>query len=136
LAGNVPHLKEVRPIRINQALRDLFEGRSNAVGSVTLATSAASTVVTAINCELKETLDMYVEDHAQLWMIIGDKQILGAFLISIVPDDGDESFVAVWALGAHDMPAWRVKLLSSLADVEPGAALARRLGSPNKVGSD
>ncbi len=106
MAGNVPHLKEVRPIRINQALRDLFEGRSNAVGSVTLATSAASTVVTAINCELKETLDMYVEDHAQLWMIIGDKQILGAFLTSIVPD-GDESFVAVWALGAHDMPAWR-----------------------------
>jgi len=50
MAGNIPHLQEVSQVRQNQALRDLFAGRSNAVGTVTLTANAASTVVTAINC--------------------------------------------------------------------------------------
>lgn len=33
-----------------QAIQQLAQGRSNAIGTVTLAASAASTVVTAINC--------------------------------------------------------------------------------------
>jgi hypothetical protein len=35
--------------RIVQSIRDLFAGRSNAVGTVTLTANAASTVVAALN---------------------------------------------------------------------------------------
>lgn len=41
---------ETDPRKQNNAIRQLIEGRSNAVGSVTLAANAASTVVTAPNC--------------------------------------------------------------------------------------
>lgn len=41
---------EARPDRINQAIRNLQQGRSNATGSVTLAAGAPATVVTAPNC--------------------------------------------------------------------------------------
>lgn len=50
MAGNLPLPSETNPRRIVQAIRELFEGRSNAVGTVTLTAGAASTVVTAINC--------------------------------------------------------------------------------------
>lgn len=50
MAGNVPTLDERNPVLILQAIRDLFAGRSNAVGSITLTANAASTSVTAINC--------------------------------------------------------------------------------------
>jgi hypothetical protein len=50
VAGNVPHLNESNPVKVNQALRDLFAGRSNAVGTVTLTANVASTTVAAINC--------------------------------------------------------------------------------------
>lgn len=50
MAGVVPHLQEKNQVRINQAIRDLFQGRSNAVGTVTLTASVASTDVTALNC--------------------------------------------------------------------------------------
>jgi hypothetical protein len=50
MAGNVPSLQERDPVRINQAIRDLFAGRSNAVGTVTLAANVASTTVSALNC--------------------------------------------------------------------------------------
>lgn len=47
----VPHLQEKSLPRMNQALRDLAAGRSNAVGEVTLAADANTfTVVTAPNC--------------------------------------------------------------------------------------
>lgn len=36
--------------RVMQAIRDLFAGRSNAVGSVTLTANQATTAVTARNC--------------------------------------------------------------------------------------
>jgi len=41
---------EKDPIKQNIAIRQLIEGRSNAVGLVTLATGAVSTTVTATNC--------------------------------------------------------------------------------------
>lgn len=50
MAGNVPHAGETDLSRIVQAIRELFAGRSNAVGTVTLTAGAASTSVSAINC--------------------------------------------------------------------------------------
>jgi hypothetical protein len=52
MSGVILHIAEKDQTRQNQAIRDLFAGRSNAVGTVTLADGAASTVVTAINCGL------------------------------------------------------------------------------------
>lgn len=49
MAGNVPALTETRPQVILQAIRDLFQGRSNAVGRVTLTASSTTTVVSALN---------------------------------------------------------------------------------------
>ena len=49
MAGNVPHVNETSLTRIIQSIRDLYAGRSNAVGTVTLTANAASTVVTALN---------------------------------------------------------------------------------------
>lgn len=50
MAGNVPSLSEKDPFRLSQAINELFQGRSNAIGSCTLTASATSTVVTAENC--------------------------------------------------------------------------------------
>lgn len=50
MAGNVPDLGESRPERIVQAIRELFEGRSNAGGTVTLTPSATTTTVTSDTC--------------------------------------------------------------------------------------
>jgi len=49
MAGNVPAITETSVPRLTQAIRDLFAGRSNAVGTVTLRASQATTVVTALN---------------------------------------------------------------------------------------
>lgn len=46
----VPGLNETDPKKIVQAIQQLSAGRSNAVGTVTLAVSAASTTVTDRNC--------------------------------------------------------------------------------------
>lgn len=50
MAGNVPRPGEKDIRRIVQGIRDLFSGRSNAVGTVTLTANQATTTVTAINC--------------------------------------------------------------------------------------
>lgn len=50
MSGNVPAPTEKDPFRIVRAIRELFEGRSNASGVFTCDTSAASTVVNAPNC--------------------------------------------------------------------------------------
>ena len=47
MSGNVPIPTEKDPYKIARAIRELFEGRSNAVGSFTLAANAASTTVTS-----------------------------------------------------------------------------------------
>lgn len=50
MAGNMPFPGEKDVARIVQAVRELFMGRSNAVGTVTLRASETTTTVTAINC--------------------------------------------------------------------------------------
>ena len=49
MSGTVPHRGETQIGRVVQAVRELFEGRSNAVGEITLAANAASTTVTTAN---------------------------------------------------------------------------------------
>lgn len=49
MAGNVPAITETNLTRILQAIRDLFAGRSNAVGEVTLSANQASTSISALN---------------------------------------------------------------------------------------
>ena len=50
MSGNVPIPTEKDPFKIVRAVRELFEGRSNAVGGFALVANAASTSVTAANC--------------------------------------------------------------------------------------
>jgi hypothetical protein len=50
MSGTIVHLAEKDPLKQNQAIRDLFAGRSNAVGTVTLRANQSTTTVTAINC--------------------------------------------------------------------------------------
>lgn len=50
MSGNVPIPSEKDPYKIVRAVRELFEGRSNAVGTFTLTANAATTTVTAQNC--------------------------------------------------------------------------------------
>lgn len=50
MAGNVPSLSERDPFRFAQALNELFQGRSNAVGTCTLTANVTTTVVSAENC--------------------------------------------------------------------------------------
>lgn len=50
MAGNMPFPGEQSLPRVVQAIRELFMGRSNAVGEVTLRASQTTTTVTAINC--------------------------------------------------------------------------------------
>jgi hypothetical protein len=50
VSGNVPNPSEKDPYKIVRAIRELFEGRSNAVGTFTLSASTTTTTVTSINC--------------------------------------------------------------------------------------
>lgn len=54
MSGTVPALGDTDPRRITQAIRELFQGRSNAVGMVTLEPEGdnpvTSTTVKAVNC--------------------------------------------------------------------------------------
>lgn len=45
MSGNVPHPTEKDPIRLSRSIRDLFEGRSNAFGTVTLTLNQGTTTV-------------------------------------------------------------------------------------------
>jgi hypothetical protein len=56
MSGYVPPPHEKDPYKIVRAVRELFEGRSNAVGSFTLASGAASTTVAAQNCGAGSTV--------------------------------------------------------------------------------
>lgn len=59
MAGNVPNPAETNMRAIVQAVRELFQGRSNAVGEVTLEAGAASTTVDAINCGLESKVFLF-----------------------------------------------------------------------------
>lgn len=50
MSGTCPAPNETSLVRIVRGIRDLFEGRSNACGSFSLAENQSSTVVTAPNC--------------------------------------------------------------------------------------
>ena len=50
MSGAVPAPNETDLRRIVRGIRDLFEGRSNAVGRFTCTQNQATTVVTAKNC--------------------------------------------------------------------------------------
>lgn len=51
MSGNYPALAETNMARLVQSVRDLFQGRSNATGSFTLAVApATATTVLAPNC--------------------------------------------------------------------------------------
>jgi hypothetical protein len=50
LSGNFPATGERDLTRIVTAIRDLFMGRSNAMGEFTLTANAATTTVAATNC--------------------------------------------------------------------------------------
>lgn len=52
MSGYVPAPDEKDLYKIVRAVRSLYEGRTNAVGAVTLTVNAASTTVSAINCGL------------------------------------------------------------------------------------
>ena len=56
MSGNVPAPAEKDPARIVRAIRELFEGRSNAVGTFTLTANATTTVVAAPNCAVGSTV--------------------------------------------------------------------------------
>jgi len=45
MAGNAPPLSEKDPFRLSQAISELFQGRSNAGGTVTLTASTTTTTV-------------------------------------------------------------------------------------------
>lgn len=51
----VPALTETNPAKLALAIQQLAAGRSNAVGTVTLATGAASTTVVDANCAIGTT---------------------------------------------------------------------------------
>jgi hypothetical protein len=56
MSGFAPASGERDLYRIVTAIRQLFEGRSNAVGSFTLAAGATTTTVTANNCGAGSTV--------------------------------------------------------------------------------
>ena len=56
MTAYVPGQNETDPKKMLRAVRELASGRSNGVGTVTLATSAASTTVTDGNCAVGSTV--------------------------------------------------------------------------------
>jgi len=50
MAGNAPNLQEKDPYKIVLAINELFQGRSHAVGTVTLTASTTTTTVTSDTC--------------------------------------------------------------------------------------
>ena len=57
-SGLYINLAEKNPLIVNTAIKQLIEGRSNAVGTVTLTTAAATTV-TAVNCGLNSAVFLF-----------------------------------------------------------------------------
>lgn len=49
-APNYPAPTETNPVKLNRSIRDLYDGRSNAVGTFTVTQNAATTVVSADGC--------------------------------------------------------------------------------------
>lgn len=63
MSGNVPSPTERDPLRLNRAIRDLFEGRGNNTGQFTMGISVGSTTVTHPNIGIESTIDI-IPRHA------------------------------------------------------------------------
>lgn len=87
MAGNVPGLYEKDPFRFAQALNELFQGRSNAVGTCTLAASATTTVVSAENCG----------DESQVFLFPKTANAAGAVATTYVSSIGNGTFTITHA---------------------------------------
>ena len=107
MSGNVPIPSEKDPFKIVRAVRELFEGRSNAVGSVTLAVNATSTTVTAINCGAGSAVLLFPKtaSAAQAVAATADSPYVGA------NDVGNGQFVIRHSsLSSTDRTFWWVAL--------------------------
>lgn len=71
MSGNVPHPTEKDPIRLSRSIRDLFEGRSNAFGTITLTLNQATTTVLHPNVGDESTIH-FSPRHANAAAEIGN----------------------------------------------------------------
>jgi hypothetical protein len=98
MSGNVPAPNERNPERLSQAIRELFEGRSNAVGTFNLADDpATSTVVEAMNCGVdSQVLLMPRTADAAAALAAGDVYVSavgqGNFTVTHPVDTSDREF--------------------------------------------
>lgn len=74
MSGSVPAQSERDLTRIIRGIRDLFEGRSNAIGSFTCTTNAATTTVTHVNVGLESKISLTAR-HANAAAEIGNGTI-------------------------------------------------------------
>ena len=87
MAGNVPSLSEKDPFRFAQALNELFQGRSNAVGTCTLTAGATTTVVSAENCG----------DESQVFLFPKTANAAGALATTYITSIGNGTFTITHA---------------------------------------
>lgn len=87
MSGVVPSPDEKNLLRIVRAIRDLFEGRSNATGQFTMTLNSATTTVTATNCGLESKIALTprhanaaTEFGAGTWYISAVSQ--GSFVVT------------------------------------------------------
>lgn len=59
MAGTKPNTGETRLTALVQSIRELFEGRSHAVGELTLTPNATSTTVDAPNCGVDSRISLH-----------------------------------------------------------------------------
>jgi hypothetical protein len=71
MSGNVPSPNETNLFRIVRGIRDLFEGRRNTTGTVTLSTGTAATTVTHANFG-KDSVPVLTPLHANAAAEIGN----------------------------------------------------------------
>jgi hypothetical protein len=87
MAGSVPSLSEKDPFRFAQALNELFQGRSNAVGTCTLTAGATTTVVSAENCG----------DESQVFLFPKTANAAGALATTYITSIGNGTFTITHA---------------------------------------
>ena len=98
MAGNLPGLQETNPSRIIQAIRDLFHGRSNAVGVVTLTANDTTTSVTAANCGADSKVFLFPttanasDDFPSCWI----SAVAGGSFEITHPNDADTDKTFFW----------------------------------------
>ncbi len=90
---------EADPLKQNAAIRQLIEGRSNAVGSVTLTAGTTSTVVTAPTCGPQSAVFLF-PTTANAAAIVASTYVgtvaAGTFTVTH-PNDADTDKTFFWA---------------------------------------